>query len=247
MILNTIKPNIETSDSLEAKFFSVGDIGMIFEVLRNKMYSDPIRAIAREYCTNSLDAHREVGKYDEPIEITLPTTFDPFLRIKDWGPGISPDRMENVFIKYGASTKRDNNIQIGSFGLGCKVFFSYGDAFNIETIFNNVKYNYVCYIDETKVGKLSLMEQTPTEDGNGTTIIIPVNGKDFNKFADDIEFVTRHWKVKPIIKGRKISYTEIVPTLSGNKYVITKSDSYNTIRDIKVIIDGIRILLTHQN
>jgi len=42
--------------------------------------------------------------------------------------------MENVFLKYAASTKRDSNTQTGGFGLGAKTPFAYTDSFVIKTV-----------------------------------------------------------------------------------------------------------------
>ena len=241
MKLNDVRPVIETSGGMEEQFFSIQDQGMIFDILRNKMYSNPILAICREISCNARDAHREVNKADQPCQITLPNSLEPFYKIKDWGPGISPDRMSNIFIRYTASTKRLDNVQTGGFGLGAKTPFSYSDTFTIETVFNVIKYNYACVIDETKVGKLLPMSQENTDQPNGTEIIIPVKPQDFRFFREGTEFVTRHWDVKPIIKGDRFDYLDIKPSLSGKDWFITKNDpnSYYSKRDIKLVIDGI--------
>src|SRR5665213_3254503 len=118
MKLNEAKPFFESSQDLEEHFFSIQDQGMLFDILRSKMYSNPILAICREISSNARDAHREAGKPELPIEIHLPLGLEPYYSIKDYGPGISPDRMINIFIKYTASTKREDNMQTGGFGLG---------------------------------------------------------------------------------------------------------------------------------
>ena len=61
MILNQTKPNIELSADFEMKSFGIGDVGMMFEILRSKMYSNPIQTICREYISNAVDSHREAG------------------------------------------------------------------------------------------------------------------------------------------------------------------------------------------
>ena len=83
------KPVVESTGIIEEQSFSIEDQGMIFDILRNKMYSDPIRAICREITCNARDAHREVGKADIPIHIQLPSALQPNLVIKDFGPGIT--------------------------------------------------------------------------------------------------------------------------------------------------------------
>ena len=237
MLLNESRPNVETSGELEEQFFSVADQGMIFDILRSKMYSNPILAICREVSCNARDAHREVGKADIPIHIYIPTALEPYYKIKDFGPGISPDRMSNVFIKYTASTKRSDNVQTGGFGLGAKTPFSYADTFAITTNVDGIQYGYACFIDETKVGKLMLTSQAPTQEPNGTEIKIPVKPQDTNDFATWTEQACRHWSVKPIIKGREIGWTVYEPILEGSNWSITRCHDWN--RVAMMVIDGI--------
>src|SRR5574337_1297751 len=240
MKLNDIRPNIETSGNLEEQFFSIQDQGMIFDILRNKMYSNPILAICREISCNARDAHREMGKADVPIHIQLPNNLEPFYIIKDFGPGISPDRMANIFIKYTASTKRNDNIQTGGFGLGAKTPFSYSDTFTIKTNYNGKQYNYACFIDETKVGKLVLMSEEDTSEPNSTEIIIPVKPIDFNNFANWTEHATRHWDVKPVITGLSgFKWQSHTKVLEGSGWAIVSNETDRYSRHPKLIIDGI--------
>lgn len=238
MIINDVSLPAETATQLEEQFFSIQDQGMIFDILRNKMYSNPILAICREISCNARDAHREIGKSEIPIVIYLPNSQEPFFKVKDYGPGISPDRMSNIFIKYTASTKRNDNIQTGGFGLGAKTPFSYSDSFNIVTIYNGTKYNYACFIDESKVGKLALLSSVSSSEPNGTEIIVPVQSKDFTLFQDYVEKSTRHWKVKPIIKPFNIVWKDPIPMMSGTNWCLdTNSNSWT--RGTKLIVDEI--------
>ena len=238
MILNEIMPQTETFGMLGEKTFGIADAGMIFGILRSKLYSNPILAICREVSCNARDTHREVGKFDKAIEITLPTGLDPNYRIKDWGLGISVDRMQNVITNYAASTKRGDNIQTGAMGLGFKVPWSITDTFSVITNHNSIQYHYTCYIDETRVGKCALMNQSHTNLPNGTEIIIPIKPTDFHLFAQYTEQACRHWEVKPIIKNGNITWTEHKPIIQGDKWSVScVSGSYN--REAKLIIDGI--------
>lgn len=240
------KPNIETSGSMDEQFFSIQDQGMIFDILRNRMYSDPILAICREISCNARDAHREAGNNELPVEITLPTALEPFYKIKDFGPGINPDRMSNVFIKYTASTKRQDNIQTGGFGLGAKTPFSYSDTFTIVTVVSNIKYNYACFIDETKVGKLILMDESVCNERNSTEIIIPVKSADFKRFSVATESAIKHWQIKPIIKNGDINWTRYKVTIEGSNWKIctTEQSHYYTYdRGVKILVDDIEYSL----
>lgn len=238
MKLDTTTINIETSDGLEGKAFAIGDAGLLFDILRSKMYSNPILAICREYICNAIDSHREVSKPDQPVQVCLPNDIEPYYKVKDFGVGISPDRMEHIFIKYGSSTKREDNIQGGSFGLGAKCAFSMVDSFAVNTIYNGIAYKYACVIDETKIGKLYLLSKFFTKENNGTEIVIPVEPKDFKAFNTWTETIGRHLQIKPIIKGGTISWQTPKLILEGNGWAIAAAkDEYH--RQAKMIIDGI--------
>jgi len=204
---------IETSSNFESHKFGIDDLSMIFEILRSKLYSNPIGSIVREISCNARDAHREVGKENIPIEITLPNRLEPSFQVRDFGPGISKERMSNVFVKYTASTKRSDNYQNGGFGLGAKTPFSYTDSFTIITCVNGVKSTYAAYIDETKIGKVDLLSEINTDECNGTRIIVPVKPSDLNYFKDEVMRSLYFWKVKPLLKG--ISPEPIFNTNAG--------------------------------
>lgn len=240
MKLNISRPNIESSGQLKEEMFSIKDQGMIFDILRSKMYSNNIYAICREIACNARDAHREVNKDDVAIEITFPNSLEPFFKIKDYGPGISPDRMSNVFIQYTASTKREDNRQTGGFGLGAKTPFAYSDTFTIVTRVDGIQYNYACFIDETRVGKLSLLSTEETTEGNGTEIVLPVKSADFQAFRDWTEVSTRHWDVRPIIHGDPdFKWFDHSVVVEGTNWrLCNKKDYYKD--EAKIIIDGIQ-------
>ena len=243
MKLSEAKPYFESSGDMEEHFFSIQDQGMIFDILRSKMYSNPILAICREITSNARDAHREVGKPELPIQIHLPVGLEPEYRVKDFGPGISPDRMLNIFIKYTASTKRGDNTQTGGFGLGAKTPFAYSDTFLVTTVVDGIKYQYACSIDETKVGKLILHGQAPTKEPNSTEIIIPVKPIDFNFFRQWTEQACRHWTIKPLTTGTPIDWQTLTKVIEGNGWAIVNDASndryYNQARAAKLVIDGI--------
>jgi hypothetical protein len=237
MKLSEVKPYFESSGEMQSHFFSIKDQGMIFDILRSKMYSNPILAICREISSNARDAHREVGTPERPIEIHLPFGLEPNYRIRDFGPGISPDRMLNVFIQYTASTKRDDNTQTGGFGLGAKTPFAYSDQFEVTTVHNGIRYSYVCNIDETKVGKLVLLDQRPTKEPNGTEISMPVKHVDFNYFRQYTEQACRHWDVKPIITGGTVEWQTINKIAEGPGWAIASTADWQ--KFAKLVIDGI--------
>ena len=76
---------------------STADQAHIIGILRNRLYSDKIMAVLREYGTNAWDAHVEAGCSDKPIKVVLPSKFAPMLRIRDYGPGIAEQDIFNVY------------------------------------------------------------------------------------------------------------------------------------------------------
>lgn len=229
----------QTQTELNEKFFSIADPAFIFDLLRNKIYSNPILAVCRELACNALDANREADNGHIPVEINLPNYQEKFFKVKDSGPGISPDRMESIYLKYAASTKRDSNDQIGAFGIGAKSPFSYSDSFTIVTNHNGKCYNYAAFIDESRIGKLITLSETDTIEPNGTEIIVPVNSSDFVNFNAAVERSTRHWNVKPKINGGTISWRNVEPTISGSNWFISGSRESYYNQSINIVVGEI--------
>lgn len=198
------KRQVEASGDFENEYFGIGDMALVMDILRNKLYPEPIKALTREIVSNARDAHREANKPEVPVEVFLPSKLQPEFYIRDFGLGISPDRMVNVFIKYGCSTKRNDDQQTGGFGIGAKSPFAYMDSFGIESITPNAqgilfKRVYIAHIDETNKGKLSLVKTTRTKEPQGTKIIVPCNPSDIAEFARYIQVACQYWDVKPTI------------------------------------------------
>lgn len=211
MILDTVENELQytSSEALPEMAFGIKeqDVSHIILLLRQKMYRFPIEAICREVACNARDANREVGKGDVPIRINI--GINPFLQdasclaIEDDGPGISPSRMADVFINYGASTKRDTNEQTGGFGLGAKTPFAYTNQFLIETCSNGVKYTYMAMITQGNRGRMVLMHQEEYfgEAPFGTKVIIPIKPEDRWEFEDRCYQSTLFWNVRPSYGG----------------------------------------------
>ena len=235
----------------QESFFKIGDESVIFGILREKLYSNAIRTICQEIMSNGRDAHREIGKVDAdgnelPIIVTLPNSFEPFFKVQDFGPGISPDRMENIFIAFGSSTKRNDNVQTGGFGLGAKSPFAYSDTFSVitNTPENDkmIKRSYTAYIDETQKGKMALVNEMETNETlSGTTIIIPVKPEDHQDFRNWTIECSKYWLIRPIINGiPNFSWPEVKRNAEGHGwYMIETGEQGNYKSAIILTIDGI--------
>ena len=173
-----------------------GSQAIIMDSLIN-LYSDPIGSIVREITSNCIDANRERNLKLEgkiPMETGDNTAFwstkqtvcieyiekntilgvDECIMFHDYGCGLSQDRVQNVFTTFGASTKRDNNFEIGGFGLGAKSPLAYADTFYVSSRHNGTETYYMIYRNNDNVPHMDQVYQTSTDQQNGSTVIVPV-------------------------------------------------------------------------
>ncbi len=136
------------------------------------LYSDPEYAIIREYATNGYDAHIEAGMV-KPIEVTTPTALSPYLTVRDFGVGLSVEDIHEIYSKYGASTKRETNAQVGMLGLGCKSALTYSPQFTITSVQNGTLISVSVSRDEDGAGSMTIVDTRTTDEADGTTITIP--------------------------------------------------------------------------
>lgn len=180
MIVNHETPRIESSN-LPTKQFTINITAHAFDVLISKQYKNKPESIIREILSNALDAHIEANQ-TRPVEVTLPTFVNPTLTIKDFGTGISPKNIDDVYTVLFESTRNTTNAFRGGFGLGCKVPFAYADQFTVETRWQGTCYDYVMYRDSSSIPTCALIAETPTLEPNGVTVSIAIDPDDIPKF-----------------------------------------------------------------
>ena len=118
----------------------------MFKVLSSQIYTDKEGAIVRELCSNAVDAHVDAGKEDVPFEVHMPTVFEPWFEIKDFGTGLAPDDVISLYMDYGMSNKTHTNEMIGGFGLGSKAPFCYTDSFTVTSRWNGTAYTFTSFL-----------------------------------------------------------------------------------------------------
>lgn len=193
----------DSADFQESNFGirSKEDMKHIFDVMRNKIYSNKILAVLREYSTNACDAHIESGQRDRPIEVTLPTSSNRFLSIRDFGTGLSEEDIRNVYTMYGASTKRGSSELNGQLGFGSKAAFSYSDSYTIISYHNGQKVTYEAYVDETGLGAISQISKEDTLEPSGIEIRVAVQLHDIANFRDTAVKLYKHFQVTPKVNN----------------------------------------------
>jgi hypothetical protein len=191
---------VEATGALSEGLFGISfeDQSHIISILRDRLYTNKVLAVLREYSTNAWDAHVEAGLRDTPIKIALPTRYESSLVVRDYGPGLSEDDIYNVFAKYGKSTKRLSNDLVGTLGIGAKSGFAYNNSFTVTTYHGGKKMVFVCALDESNVGKITKMWEGDTEE-TGIEIKIPVRPGDEWMFNREAEWLYTFFKPRPNI------------------------------------------------
>lgn len=216
----TSQRTVTTGGVEQSAFFqiSLDDQTHIMTILRDTLYSDKVLAVLREYSANAWDAHRQFGKADVPIKVTIPTDMDPTLRIRDFGPGMSPDEVFSIYALYGASTKRGDDVAVGMMGIGSKSGFSYSDTFTVTSWNGGMKRVYVALLDETDTGKINLLTENPCDASEtGIEIQVPIKRQDIWEFSMKARTLFRYFTPRP----------DINLVLDDLKQVVVKSGFIN--------------------
>jgi hypothetical protein len=172
------------------------------KILSDGLYADKVQSIIRELSCNAVDSHVASGQPDRPIEVHLPTSWEPWFYVRDFGTGLDHDEILSSFTRYGASTKTHSNEFMGVLGLGCKSPFSYVDAFDVTSVKNGVRRQYSMYKNEEGMPSVALLDQRDTDETNRVTVKMPVKASDYSDFANKAVRVYRWFNVKPTVIGR---------------------------------------------
>lgn len=211
--------DVTKSDSLDEETFYIKATPEAFESISGRLYNNRILAPIRELSANAYDAHVDVDKQNCPFEIQLPNVIDGNFRIRDFGPGISPEKINSVYRGYFNSTKQNSNKFVGCLGLGSKSPFAYTQSFNVKSYYNGICYNYTCYKNEKNYPSIAPMGQTETSEPNGLEVYFPVKSSDFRSFAEEVKGAFSFYQVKPMVIGFQDDFK-----FKEYKYVLSNSD-----------------------
>ena len=202
--------------------FKIQNSAAAFKILSSGLYADKVTAVIREIVCNAFDIHVSTGQ-KRPFKIHLPTSLEPFFLVQDFGTGLAPEDMEELYVTYFASTKADDDMNIGGFGLGCKSPFAYCSAFNVTSVFDGTEYTYSLMLNEDGLPSIVLMDEQATEDHSGLTVSMPVKTYDssefHNKAARVLEFFEGCYEtnLKENFRARKVEHTH-----KGENWAIRK-------------------------
>ena len=86
----SLKSNLEESTN-----FEIGNTDAVINILRSKIYSNPRMTLVQEYLSNARDANREIDA-TKPIKVVMPNEISPVLKIRDYGPGLTRERVRQI-------------------------------------------------------------------------------------------------------------------------------------------------------
>ena len=177
---------------------------VLMQMLSKNLYSDSIGSTVRECASNALDSHRRAG-CDKPIIVSFKRakqadTYE--FAVEDFGIGLDADDVRNIISKYGKSTKRDSNTELGMMGLGFKAPLAYSSSFYFICRKDGMERKYMMYEGED-TNSIDLLHEQPTTEGNGVKVIVPVDWSDRYNFHNKIKeqlayFESVYFDVEPM-------------------------------------------------
>lgn len=190
---------------------------ILMQMLSKNLYSDPIGSTIRECASNALDSHRRAG-VTKPIvvafKITDSNTYE--FSVEDFGIGLDADDVENIISKYGKSTKRNSDTELGMMGLGFKAPLAYSSSFYFVCRKNGVERKYMMYEGED-VNTIDLLYTRETTEDNGVKVIVPVS------YVDKWSFIN---KIKEQLAYFENVYFDVLEDEISNDFVIFRGTDY---------------------
>ena len=160
---------------------------VLMQMLSKNLYSDSIGSAIRECASNALDSHRR-AQVQSPIVVKFGTNdqYNYEFSVEDFGIGLDDNDVKNIISKYGKSTKRDSNTELGMMGLGFKAPLAYASSFYFTCRKDGVERKYMMYEGED-TNSIDLIYENPTTEKNGVKVIIPVSRSDRWDFENKIK------------------------------------------------------------
>ena len=198
------------------------NLAKIINIVENDIYSDKILTVIREYSCNAYDANVFVGKKNTPITISLPSRLVNEFKVRDDGPGLTEDEINEVYTSYGETTKDTSDEFIGTLGIGSKSGFAYGDNYVVTSWNNGTKtvYNAVKGATERQMVKLY---SEPSSEPSGIEVSIPVKAGDEHQFKNKSLNFFKNWQVQPqimCVTAEEINKHKDTVLLNGNDWYI---------------------------
>ena len=192
-----VRSNVE-----EGSEFKIASNAKMFKLLSSGLYKYKVRAVIRELSCNAYDAHVMNGNPEQPFVMELPSYDNGYtFRIRDFGVGLSPEQIANIYTVYGASNKSHSNECIGGMGLGSKSPLCYAKDFNVISYYNGKKYLYNCGFNENGIPDYTPLGESDTIEPNGLEVSLVASRSDNYTFISEATEVFTYFNIKPTFVG----------------------------------------------
>ncbi len=189
--------------------FQIKNSPLAFKILANNLYTNKIGTIVRELSCNAYDSQVKNGNPEQPFDIFVPSVTEPFFKIRDYGVGLTPKEMEELYVTFFGSDKNDTNDLIGGLGLGSKTPFSYTDTFSVTSYKDGKKFGYELKRDEDYNLTYTPFPPVDCDEPNGLKVEIPVEEDDIDTFIHEIKEFYRYNDLKPNFLNSSISIPKL--------------------------------------
>lgn len=201
MLTTLAHRDVSTSNTLGTAEFSIKANGKAFKVLIDGLYSDKARAVVRELWSNAFDSHIAAGCPDQPFDCHLPTVWEPWFTVRDYGVSMTHVGVMRLYTTVFESSKEDTNTQVGKLGLGSKSPFAYTDTFTVTAYLDGEKRTYSAFIGADYIPRISHMNTEQTTEPNGLEVSFPVKTDDIANFSIAAQRTALGFDVLPNIVG----------------------------------------------
>lgn len=227
----------------EVQEFKLNNSSIAFDILSSRLYNDKIQAIIRELSCNAYDAHVAAGKVDVPFSIHLPTSFEPYFSITDYGTGLSHENVINLYCTYFASSKNNSNEFIGAMGLGSKSPFCYTGSddqsvgFTVVSRHNGWIRTYDAHLGSNGLPEVVLMnEEEDPSAVNGLEISFPVVKEDFVEFRNKAAIALEFFDPKPEINLSDFSTKKTEYVVKSKRWGVRKNAYTTQSYDVRAVM-----------
>ncbi len=240
MKLNHARTSVTQSGDAATSKFRILASAKAFEILSSSLYERKHEAIVRELCCNAVDAHVKAGTPERRFELKLPDEMEPYLAVRDFGPGLSPDDVESIYTVYFASDKTGSDDYVGQLGLGAKSPFAYTDQFQVTSWNDGVKYVYTAFKNSDGFPELAAQAAHESDEPSGVEVRLAVVKSDFYTFMTAARTALRYFRVMPVVNGGINWQPEHKPTYAEKTdwYGVHGGESRVVMGDVAYPIDG---------
>jgi len=201
MKTNTVQRTAEFSADAPLHNVQLAATPQRCQVLSSGIYTHKALAVVRELVSNAWDAHNDASNESIPIVVHLPTALEPWFSVHDYGPGLPPEAVVELYMNYGRSDKQHTNSLIGGFGLGSKAPFALTDQFTVTSRYNGTKYTFQAFLNSDGAPVCTQLGAGPTDEPNGLTVYVPVEGGSLD-FERALRHVGKYMSPKPVVEGQ---------------------------------------------